>query len=201
MRLPSFCHMAAGDFELVPLWQREFVGAALSLHSSVYRAILWPNFSYSAPNAQIKREIFSCFFWLTVFSFFFSSQLCAQFKNRKRAKNLMEPEMLDYNSGWILEQLAPVLEVDSKTSFSALAQPQAPPRIRKSVGLSYVWFSDSCLSAYKKKKICKRTRSIGLIPRFFQQVYTLYDRIKSVIISLTCSWLVINFYAYPHICG
>lgn len=136
LRLPSFCHMAAGDFELVPLWQREFVGAALSLHSSVYRAILWPNFSYSAPNAQIKREIFSCFFWLTVFSFFFSSQLCAQFKNRKRAKNLMELEMLDYNSGWILEQLAPVLEVDSKTSFSALAQPQAPPRIRKSVGLS-----------------------------------------------------------------
>jgi len=48
----------------------------------------------------------------------------------------MELEMLDYNSGWILEQLAPVLEVDSKTSFSALAQPQAPPRIRKSVGLS-----------------------------------------------------------------
>lgn len=61
--------------------------------------------------------------------------------------------MLDYNSGWILEQLAPVLEVDSKTSFSALAQPQAPPRIRKSVGLSYVWFSDSCLSAYKKKNM------------------------------------------------
>jgi len=54
LRLPSFCHMAAGDFELVPLWQRDFVGAALSLHSSVsIEAILLPNFSNLAPNAQI----------------------------------------------------------------------------------------------------------------------------------------------------
>jgi len=46
--------MAAGDFELVPLWQRDFVGAALSLHSSVsIGAILLPNFSNLAPNAQI----------------------------------------------------------------------------------------------------------------------------------------------------
>jgi len=78
--------MAAGDFELVPLWQREFVGAALSLHSSVYRAILWPNFSYSAPNAQIKREIFSCFFWLTVFSFFSRASCVLNSKIEKEQK-------------------------------------------------------------------------------------------------------------------